>query len=328
MKIVLISCSSKKQTTKSKAKDLYQGPLFKLNLAYAKSLNPDKIFILSAKYNLLNLNDEIEPYDLTLNNMNDKELQGWAEEILDKLKNISNLKEDKFIILAGENYRKYLVPKIKNYSIPLKGLGIGKQLKWLKEKSKTNNCEKIHLLFNNLKRFKFPFNDEDLPKNGIYILFEKGEEAHDVDRIVRVGTHTGDNNLRSRLKEHFIKEVKDRSIFRKNIGRCLLKGDPFLKDWELTPLIREVREKHPNIDFKKQKQVEKEVSDYIQKNFNFVVIPIEDRDKRLELESKIISTISLCKDCKPSKNWLGLSSPKDKIREGGYGWLMNYIKNP
>jgi hypothetical protein len=54
-------------------------------------------------------------------------------------------------------------------------------------------------------------------------------------RIVRIGTHTGANQLCSRLKQHFLNEMKDRSIFRKNIGRCLLKqaNDPFLEFWEL-----------------------------------------------------------------------------------------------
>jgi len=47
-KIVLISCVSKKLHHKSKAQDLYVSSLFLKNLQYAKSLNPDKIFILSA----------------------------------------------------------------------------------------------------------------------------------------------------------------------------------------------------------------------------------------------------------------------------------------
>ena len=50
MKIVLISCASKKLNHKAKAGDLYISQLFKSGLRYAKSLNPDKIFILSAKY--------------------------------------------------------------------------------------------------------------------------------------------------------------------------------------------------------------------------------------------------------------------------------------
>ncbi len=70
--------------------------------------------------------------------------------------------------------------------------------------------------------------------------------------------------------------------------------------------------------------VEKKISDYMQKNFFFAVIKIDDKDKRLSLESKIISTVSLCKECGPSKNWLGLSSPKEKIRESGL-WLVNEL---
>jgi hypothetical protein len=61
--------------------------------------------------------------------------------------------------------------------------------------------------------------------NGIYVLFERGEECHDGGRIVRVGTHTGDGQLRSRMLQHFVNENKDRSIFRKNIGRALLNRD-------------------------------------------------------------------------------------------------------
>ncbi len=45
---------------------------------------------------------------------------------------------------------------------------------------------------------------------------------------------------------------------------------------------------------------------------------------RLLLEWKIISTVSLCVVCCPSENWLGLHSPKEKIRESGL-WLVNEL---
>ena len=74
-------------------------------------------------------------------------------------------------------------------------------------------CEKLHNIFNGLERHKFPFERSLIPKNGIYILFEKGERAHsNCDRIVRIGTHAGQNNLPKRLTEHFLVENKDRSI--------------------------------------------------------------------------------------------------------------------
>ena len=58
-KVTLISCVSKKLDLKSKAQDLYQSPLFKKKLAYAEQINSDEIYILSAKYGLLKLNDDI-----------------------------------------------------------------------------------------------------------------------------------------------------------------------------------------------------------------------------------------------------------------------------
>jgi len=136
MKVVLISCASKKLKNKAKAKDLYISNLFKLNLEYAKSLNPDKIFILSAKHHLLNLDEEIEPYNQTLSNMKDEEIKIWADKVLEQLRQEADLQEDEFIFLAGEKYRKFLIPDIKNYKIPLQNLGIGKQLKFLKENKK------------------------------------------------------------------------------------------------------------------------------------------------------------------------------------------------
>jgi hypothetical protein len=131
-KIVFISCVSEKLPYKSKAKDLYVSNLFKGNLKFAKSMNPDKIFVLSAKYGLLDLEMEIEPYDKTLNNMPSKERMEWADNVIDQIKKEADLNKDEFIFLAGERYREYLLPHTSNYQIPLKGMTIGKQLQFLK----------------------------------------------------------------------------------------------------------------------------------------------------------------------------------------------------
>lgn len=131
-RIVLISCVSKKLINKAKAKDLYISPLFKLNYHYAKSLKPDKIFILSAKYGLLDPEQEIEPYNETLNTKTVNEIRSWADVILTQLKKQADIYKDEFVFLAGNNYRKFLIPHIKNYKIPLEGLPIRKQLSFLK----------------------------------------------------------------------------------------------------------------------------------------------------------------------------------------------------
>ncbi|MBS3144928.1 hypothetical protein J4208_05070 [Candidatus Woesearchaeota archaeon] len=191
----------------------------------------------------------------------------------------------------------------------------------------SNICEELHILFNSMKRMTFPFNEKDIPENGIYILFEKGEKAHNTERIVRVGTHTGQDQLRSRLKQHFINENKDRSIFRKNIGRALLNKNknPFLQHWELDLTTKKAKEAFSEkIDANKQKEVEQAVTKYLQEHCSFIVFQVDDKEKRLELESKIISSISTCDFCKPSSTWFGKHSPKEKIRESGL-WLVNEL---
>jgi len=343
-KIVLLSCVSKKLSHEAKASELYTSPLFKYNLKYALSFQPDKIFVLSAKYGLVKLDDIIQPYELTLNKMKSEEIQFWANQVLTSLRKEADFNFDQVIFLAGLKYRKYLTPHIKNYTVPLQGLGIGRQLKFLKNKvldgtqdpqilmsqgenTMSKACRELHTIFNNLLRFNFPFDKKTIPSNGIYILFEKGERAHGKDRIVRVGTHTGKDQLQSRLLQHFVNENKDRSIFRKNIGRAILNKnkDPFLEYWEIDLTTRKAKEKYDSkIDFKKQKEIEKIVTKYLQENFSFAVFQADDKNKRLELESKIISTISACKECKGSTSWLGNFSPKEKIRNSGL-WLVNEL---
>jgi hypothetical protein len=188
-------------------------------------------------------------------------------------------------------------------------------------------CEAVHKLVWELKRHGFPFDESKIPLNGIYILFQKGEEGHKGERIVRIGTHTGDNQLRSRLKQHFINQNKDRSIFRKNIGRAFLNNnrDPFLEYCDLDLTTRKAREKYLSlVDFDYQKTIEVQVSEFIQANFSFCAFEVNSKEERLQIESRLISTVSWCKECNPSKTWLGNASPKNKIVESGL-WLVNEL---
>ncbi len=132
MKIVLLSCVSKKQQYKTKASDLYISCWFKLALRYARDQKPDAIFILSAKYGLLDLDTEIEPYNNTLNKMASAQRKEWAELVIAQLKEKTDVENDHFIFLAGQKYRENLIGHIEDFKIPMKGLGIGKQLQFLK----------------------------------------------------------------------------------------------------------------------------------------------------------------------------------------------------
>ena len=107
--------------------------LFKLSLGYAKKLNPNEIYVLSALYGLVELKDVIKPYNKTLNEMGKKDRIKWSEMVLEQMKGKGiDFSEDKFIILAGNRYREYLLDHMKNYEIPLEGMRIGEQLSYLK----------------------------------------------------------------------------------------------------------------------------------------------------------------------------------------------------
>lgn len=143
-KIVLIACVSQKLNKKAKAKDLYTSQLFKYSLAYAHSLNPDKIFILSALHHLLDLEMETEPYNVTLSNIpKSKRKEGlivlsqaekieWSKKVVKMLSEQTDLQYDQFILLAGQEYIKPIKPYIKNLDDRLHGLRQGERVKYLK----------------------------------------------------------------------------------------------------------------------------------------------------------------------------------------------------
>ena len=146
-----------------------------------------------------------------------------------------------------------------------------------------------------------------------------------MDRIVRIGTHTGDRQLPSRLQQHFIKENKDRSIFRKNVGRAILarNADPFLTQWEIDLTTREAKKRYTGaVDESKLRAVEEQVTDYMQRSFGFIILRVDEKENRLLWESRLIGTVAACEDCCPSDKWLGSHSPKQKIRESGL-WQVN-----
>ena len=111
--------------------------LFSKAYSYAVK-NYDFVAILSAKHGLLFPDDKIEPYNLTLNDMNSDKRKEWTEKVFNQMKNRLNLREfGKVFFHAGKKYREPLIPKLENISIrceiPLEGLGIGEQKAWYKE---------------------------------------------------------------------------------------------------------------------------------------------------------------------------------------------------
>lgn len=134
--IVFLSCVKNKALNDCKAQDMYVSDLFKKSLKYAKSLNPRKIYILSAKYGVLELDEIISPYELTLNTMTERERKIWAYKVIKQCEAKGVDFTEKTIFLCGYNYRKYVIQKFKNAEAPLGNLGIGKQLAFYKNNTK------------------------------------------------------------------------------------------------------------------------------------------------------------------------------------------------
>ena len=322
MKIALISCSKEKKGYSCPARELYSAStLFSLSYAYAKQ-RADKIYILSAKYGLVSEDRILEPYNQTLNEMSRTEQLDWASRVLRALQKECDLSADHFMILAGNNYCKDLVSSLPNCELPLAGMPLGKRMAFLKSQLESDNkpmCLRLHELFCAMPRYTWDRISEIPFANGIYIVFEKGEQYHNMERIVRVGTHTSQDRLKRRLTDHFAKENHDGSIFRKNIGKAILNAyhDPYLPVWTLDTSKPENR-KYVNAE--KNADTERRVSKYLRENFTFTVFQVDTKEERLRLEEAIIATLNQTPDFFPGKRWAGKYSPEREIRESGL-WL-------
>lgn len=130
--LVVVSCSKRKLKRRAEARDLYISPLFRLMRRYAEHGKAWRI--LSAKHGLLDPDTAIDPYDMTLEGMNARARRQWACGVLKKLLPLARC-YGRVFILAGSRYREGLVDVLRREGIcvcmPMEGLRIGEQLRWL-----------------------------------------------------------------------------------------------------------------------------------------------------------------------------------------------------
>lgn len=248
--------------------------------------------------------------------------------VLNQLRQVCDIRQDEIIILAGKHYYEHLIPSFPHAALPLGNLPLGKRIEFLQrnlaypEGAVTSSADlalRLHQLFDRLPTYNWETIDDIPFQDGICIVYEKGETYKGLDRIVRIGTHTSQGRLKQRLKDHFVRENHNGSIFRKNIGKAMLKRDrdPYLPIWTLDT------SKAPNIGKAvkaKEAAIENRVSSYMRKSFTFRAFPVDTKDKRLRLEEAIIATLNQTDNFKASISWLGINSPEREIRESGM-WL-------
>jgi cytoplasmic iron level regulating protein YaaA (DUF328/UPF0246 family) len=126
--VFLIACSGRKLEHAAPARELYQGQAFKFALKAAERTGAEA-FILSALHGVVRLDQVLEPYNCTLADMDAAGRASWAYWTHEALKLLIEPGQ-RVVVLAGANYAAACGGF--NAEFPLKGLGIGQQLKALK----------------------------------------------------------------------------------------------------------------------------------------------------------------------------------------------------
>ena len=204
----------------------------------------------------------------------------------------------------------------------------------------TDMCGWLHKELFRLPEIKDPFDLERLPSTGIYFFYENGEigKGHDDSpRIVRIGTAKA-GNFKNRIASHFLLDIEkmkftvdqpkpaDFSIFRKNIGRALLNRDKceYQTLWDVDFILRKNREQYKECrDVRKEIEIEQQVTDLFRNTLSFRYLVLSEQPFRME--AKLISTVSQCRLCSPSTDWLGNYSTKPNIQASGL-WQEQHLK--
>jgi hypothetical protein len=139
--VALVSCAKKKRLVPVAARDLYISTLFKGMRAYVE-VHADGWYILSAKHGVVHPDQVIAPYDLTLRRMSQAERQAWGDRVRNQLQTIVRA-GTRVMILAGEQYRKpiesFLSQRGHSLLVPMRGLDLFQQLRWLKTQNRDND---------------------------------------------------------------------------------------------------------------------------------------------------------------------------------------------
>lgn len=223
--IALIACTKSKRATTSRAAQLYTSALFNKSLLYSLTI-ANRTYILSAKHGLLDLGDVIDPYELSIKNLNANERQEWSSKVGARLRQLLSPK-DTVHILTGREYYTPLLQYLKDarctVSFPLSGLSLGNRISWLRKRNKEEQLQNDYSAFYAALRELYVGQDGGRtfsectgrltwPKRGVYLILEPDEFIKEKklkplqQRIVRVG------------KEGISVEVAEQRIFEQDLA--------------------------------------------------------------------------------------------------------------
>jgi len=163
---------------------------------------------------------------------------------------------------------------------------------------------------------------KNLPLDGVYAFFERGEKCRingrKVKRIVRVGINEQDGNFRKRIRQHYgnvnsLMGHTTGSVFRNLVGGALLRK---AKDRRWKRWVDKIGS-FPD--------VEKKVSAQLRRNFTFVCFRLNTQTGRHRVEKGLIGLLACCSPHAPSKRWLGYHAADERVQESCL-WNRNYTK--
>ena len=204
--ICFLSCTKSKKSTRCKAVEMYsESDLFSKAYEYAKSLNPDHIYILSAKHHVLELDDVIEPYNLTLNDFSVEEREEWSNKVIDILKQKNVNFNQKAYFFAGESYTEFIKDHFKNRKEVFSGKGFGEILSFLDKK---NESLTEHLKNKIVKSFMKSLNE--YVNEGLLDRVKNKEVNHKaiIDEFLKENYDIRDSYTIKETKDGFIVDVK------------------------------------------------------------------------------------------------------------------------
>ena len=335
---VLISCSKTKGGHREVARDMYASPLYRKSVMLTEKWGV-RFGILSAKHGLLDPNQVIEPYDLTLKGASRSAKIEWARMVDAQIR---SLRGKKLVILAGDDYLAPLIEMVESksfdYYAPMRGLSLGNRLAFLNEaidiERRRDAIAKAYRLFETiskprgLPRLRDLLN-EDLPSHGVYFFFDDLEAtsfSSSIPRLVRVGTHGVSlgsvATLRNRLRTHFGTQAGTgnhrASVFRLHVGRAIIERERLHVEFPHWGKGQSAAREIVDMEI----PMERRVSEYIG-DLRVLNIPVLDTastsSMRATIERQFIAmfTANFCAIESSSIEWLGHYSDKRTIRETG-----------
>lgn len=172
---MIVGCGAAKRDEAALAKDLYTSTYFAKKREYAETIG-DEWRILSAEHGLLDPYEEIEPYETSIDDLDEDELNRLAGDVglelidLTVEERVVGRSFDEIVVLAG---RKYLDPlrerdafaagisEVVTFPLQQNDLaGIGEQMAWLAERVSLEGADQTRLVPDGGER---PSGEEDQP---------------------------------------------------------------------------------------------------------------------------------------------------------------------